>query len=83
MAFKERRMLSRPLLTIHEVAALLKMRESTVRAWINDGQLRAIKFGRDWRVAHRDLEAYLNTHANREPVPEELSALQGDHGQSR
>lgn len=60
-------MLSKPLLTVHEVAELLKMRESTVRSWINDGHLRAIKFGRDWRVAQRDLEAYLNAHANRAP----------------
>lgn len=66
-------MLSKPMLTIHEVAALLKMRESTVRAWINEGQLRAVKFGRDWRVAQRDLEAYLNAHANRDPAPEELA----------
>lgn len=60
-------MLSKPLLTVHEVAKLLKVRESTVRSWINDGQLRAIKFGRDWRVSQRDLEAYLNAHANRAP----------------
>ena len=44
-------MLSAPLLTIHEVAELLKVREATVRAWINDNDLRAIKFGREWRVA--------------------------------
>lgn len=60
-------MLSKPLLTVHEVAELLKVRESTVRAWINDRALRAIKFGRDWRVAQKDLEAYLNAHANRSP----------------
>lgn len=64
-------MLSKPLLTVHEVAELLKMRESTVRSWINDGRLRAIKFGRDWRVAQRDLEAYLNAHANRAPDEDE------------
>jgi len=58
-------MLSKPLLTVHEVADLLKMRESTVRAWIRDGELRAIKMGRDWRVAVKDLEAYLEGHANR------------------
>lgn len=69
-------MLSKPMLTIHEVAALLKMRESTVRSWINDGQLRAIKFGRDWRVAQRDLEVFLNAHANRGLAPEELSVLE-------
>ena len=58
-------MLSKPLLTIHEVAELIKMRESTIRAWIRDGELRAIKMGRDWRIAQKDLEAYLNAHANR------------------
>ena len=58
-------MLSRPLLTIHEVAGLLKVKESTVRAWIKSGNLRAVKFGREWRVVQKDLEAYLNAHANR------------------
>ena len=60
-------MLSRPLLTVHEVAELLKVRESTVRTWIHDQSLRAIKFGKEWRVAQKDLEAYLNAHANRPP----------------
>ena len=58
-------MLTRPLLTLHEVAELLKVRESTVRTWINDNGLRAIKFGREWRVAHKDLEQFLNEHANK------------------
>ena len=49
-------MLSRPMLTVHEVADLLKVKESTVRTWIHDDSLRAVKFGRDWRVAQRDLE---------------------------
>ncbi len=63
-------MLSKPLLTIHEVADLLKVNESTVRQWVRAGELRAIKFGKEWRVAHKDLEAYLNAHANRPPDPE-------------
>ena len=63
-------MLSKPLMTIHEVADLLKVREATVRAWIHDNDLRAIKFGREWRVSQRDLEAYLNLHANRPPYEE-------------
>lgn len=64
-------MLSRPLLTIHEVADLLKVKESTVRTWIKDGDLRAVKFGREWRVVQKDLEAYLDAHANRPPVSHE------------
>ena len=57
-------MLQRPLLTVHEVAELLKVRESTVRTLINDKQLRAVKLGRDWRVAVKDLETFLDEHAN-------------------
>lgn len=59
-------MLSRPLLTVHEMAETLKVKESTVRAWIREKKLRAVKFGREWRVAYVDLEKFLNDHANRE-----------------
>tara|TARA_R110000772_G_scaffold144296_2_gene254043 strand:+ start:274 stop:477 length:204 start_codon:yes stop_codon:yes gene_type:complete len=58
-------MLSRPLLTIHEAAALLKSSEPTVRGLIKDEGLRAIKLGREYRIAVKDLEAFLNDHATR------------------
>lgn len=57
-------MLSRPLLTVHEVAELLKMKEATVRTWINQGTLRAVRFGREWRVVPKDLEAFIESHAS-------------------
>ena len=60
-------MLSKPLMTVHEVAERLSIKESTVRSLINGRKLRAIKFGREWRVAVRDLEAFLNENANRAP----------------
>ncbi|MAO90305.1 MAG: excisionase [Rhodospirillaceae bacterium] len=63
-------MLSQPLLTLHEVADLLKVKEATVRAWIHDADLRAIKFGREWRVSQKDLEAFLNAHANKPAADE-------------
>jgi excisionase family DNA binding protein len=59
-------MLTKPLLTVHEVAEMLKLKESTIRNLIISRRLRAIKFGREWRVAVRDLEAFLNENANRE-----------------
>lgn len=59
------------MLTVHEVADLLKMKESTVRGWINGRELRAIKLGRDWRVAVKDLEAFLEDHANLNSRPRE------------
>ena len=64
-------MLSRPMLTVHEVADLLKVKESTIRTWIHDSDLRAVKFGRDWRIAQKDLEEFVNLRANR---PAEISS---------
>lgn len=72
-------MLSRPLLTLHEVADLLKVKESTVRSWIRDKSLRAVKFGREWRVTHKDLEAFLEAHENR---PAQTVDTQTVHGES-
>jgi excisionase family DNA binding protein len=63
-------MLSHPMLTVHDVAALLQVKESTVRTWIHEASLRAVKFGRDWRVAQKDLEAFVNARANRPPEPD-------------
>jgi excisionase family DNA binding protein len=54
-------MLSAPLFTIQEVSELLKVSEATVRNWIKNQELRAIKFEREFRVAKVDLEAFLNT----------------------
>ncbi len=51
-------------MTVHEAAEQLKVKESTVRTWIREKKLRAIKFGREWRIAVVDLEAFLNENAN-------------------
>jgi excisionase family DNA binding protein len=64
MRQKEKAMLTRPLLTVHETAEQLKVKESTIRSWIRSGKLRAIKFGREWRVTVKDLERFLNENAN-------------------
>lgn len=75
-------MLSKPLMTVHDVAELLQVKEATVRSWINDQSLRAVKFGKEWRVAVKDLEAFVDSHANRPPdsghagVPKAASGAQ-------
>jgi excisionase family DNA binding protein len=51
-------------MTVHETADHLKVKESTVRTWIRHGKLRAIKFGREWRVTAKDLERFINENAN-------------------
>ena len=63
-------MLSRPFFTTHEIAELLKVSEATVRNWIHEGELRAVRLGRDFRVAAKDLEAFVNARAT-QPAPDQ------------
>lgn len=58
-------MLSQPFMTTHDVAELLKVSEATVRTLIHEGELRAIRIGREFRVAAKDLEFFVNAHATR------------------
>ena len=60
-------MLSKPFMTTQEIAKLLRVREPTVRSWIHQNELRAIRLGREFRVAVKDLEAFVNEHATRAP----------------
>ena len=53
-----------PMLTIHDVASNLNVDERTVRELIRKNELRAIKIGKEWRVTEKDLEAYVDGHAN-------------------
>ena len=58
-------MLSQPFMTTHEISELLKVSEATVRTWIHEGELRAIRFGREFRIAVKDLETFVNAHSTR------------------
>ncbi len=62
-------MLRRPLLTTQEVADLVKVTEPTVRTWIREGKLRGIHISREWRVAVKDLEAFLEARATTVVLP--------------
>jgi len=50
------------LLTIPDVAEFCRVSERTVRRWIKAGELPAIRLGRQWRIAKRDLKRFLNDH---------------------
>ena len=60
-------MLSSPMLTIHEVADLLKVKEATVRRWIKNKQLAAVEFNRDYRVARKHLEQFVTARLTADP----------------
>ena len=53
------------LLTAHDIASLLQMNQRTVTLWLRNGRLRGFKIRNEWRVSDCDLEAFLETNANK------------------
>lgn len=47
------------ILTVKEIAAETKMCTKTVRRWIEDGRLPALRIGRNVRVERTELEVFL------------------------
>jgi len=50
---------SSDLLTVKEVAEILRVSQPTVLRVIDDGELRAIRVRNQWRIRRSDLEDYL------------------------
>ena len=46
------------LLSVDQVAALLGLHVRTVRNYVRDGQLKAVRIGKQYRIARADLEAF-------------------------
>lgn len=42
--------------TTADLARILAVRPKTVRTWIEEGELKAIKVGRQWRIAPSELD---------------------------
>ncbi len=57
------RMLGEPLLTVGEVAAMMRVSNMTVYRLIKSGQLCAIRVGKNYRLRRRDIEEYLTERA--------------------
>lgn len=49
-----------PLLTVAEVASLLRVSNMTVYRLIKNGELSAIRVGKNYRIRQADLDAYLS-----------------------
>jgi excisionase family DNA binding protein len=62
-------MLRAPFMTIQDVAELLKVSKATVRTWIKNEELRAVKLEREFRIARIDLERFVEARATME-LPE-------------
>lgn len=48
------------LYTVMEIADILKVSRRTVYNYISDGNLKAIKIGKMWRIKKSDFEDFLN-----------------------
>ena len=54
-----------PLLTVGEVARIMRVSNMTVYRLIKSGQLAAIRVGKNYRLRRRDVERYLSDRAVR------------------
>ena len=50
------------LLTVKEVAQILKVSPATVYEYIHNNSMKAVKFARDFRVEKKELELFINNH---------------------
>jgi PTS system nitrogen regulatory IIA component len=63
------------LLDIKEVAIYLRVKESTVYTWAQEGILPAFRLGRLWRFRRADLDRWLESH-RRGPAGDESDTLE-------
>jgi excisionase family DNA binding protein len=56
------------LYSVEQVAERLGLHVRTVRNYVRDGRLAAVRIGKQYRIAHEDLEAFTGR-----PVPEPLN----------
>ena len=51
------------LMTVAEIAAVLRLNQQTIRNWIDQGRLPAVRIGRRVRIKRSDFEQLLTTAA--------------------
>lgn len=49
-----------PFLTTGQVAEIFQVKEFTVRKWINDKDLKAVKIGKSWRIQQSEVSRFAN-----------------------
>jgi excisionase family DNA binding protein len=61
-------------LTVAEVAAVLKLNQQTVRNWIDQGRLPALRVGRRVRIRRTDFDRLIEGSYVTEPAPTDSDA---------
>jgi excisionase family DNA binding protein len=54
--------MEKDIYTVPEVARRLQVTDKTVRAWISERKLTAIRVGREWRIREEDVQAFIQRH---------------------
>ena len=54
--------------TLNEVTDILKVTTRTIYSYIKSGQLKAVKFGKYWRVSHEDLQEFVKRGTKQMPL---------------
>jgi excisionase family DNA binding protein len=55
--------------SVKDIAELLQVDEQTVRRWIKEGRLAAVKLGLEWRVRQTDLDEFLEARSTPKKAP--------------
>ena len=62
--------MAREYLTVEEAAAILKVRQNTVRDWLKTGKLKGYKVGRVWRLTEEAISNFVERESdNNGPDP--------------
>jgi len=69
------------LLTVPEIAAELKLNQQTIRNWIDQGKLPALRMGRRVRVRREDFDALLAQSATVPERPDSTREAKTDAGE--
>ena len=62
--------MNQQLRSVEQVADLLGLHVKTVRGYVRDGRLKAVRIGKQYRIAQEDLEAFTGQTATTAPARE-------------
>lgn len=64
--------INKPWLTVADICEYMDVSTFVVTSMLRSGEMPAVKFGREWRVARLDFEDWLNSQREIERIDEPL-----------
>jgi excisionase family DNA binding protein len=71
-----------PIVTVDEVAKLLRYNPVTIGRWLETGFLPGSKLGKEWRILREDVRQLLVDHSNAERITEPADPPTSDHAKN-